>query len=84
MGRTAFATAADELAHLSRNQAQVVVKHAKRSLTEILKRNPHLWENPTMKPKPLAIQQQVFSKYMIINKYNKKKGMVVARPHSID
>ena len=44
MGRKAFDTAAEELAHLSKNQAQVTVKHAKRSLTEILKRNPHLWE----------------------------------------
>ena len=44
MGRTAFASAAEELAHLSKNQALVGVKHAKRSLTEISKKNPHLWE----------------------------------------
>ena len=54
MGRTAFATAAEDLAHISKNQAQARVKHAKRSLTEILKRNPHLLEKFDIEAKALG------------------------------
>ena len=54
MGRKAFESAAEELAHMSKSQAQVGVKHAKRSLTIILKKNPHLWEKFDTEAKALG------------------------------
>ena len=44
MPRPVYESAAAELADLSRKQASVGVKHAKKNLLAVLAKNPHLWE----------------------------------------